>query len=479
VSARIHRRLWELSALASVLAWSSLAEAQSSLFLPGRTDPEIAAQIELSLGEQERVRPVPLEEAMRRLRERLGSEGHDSGEIDRLLREGREAYVRMDLGSARSSFERALEALLRSELEVAAPLRVAEILFGIELIERFAPSRTRPPDGLRAALTIAPSFQPAPEWTSEEVQAALRDTREALSRERSRHLTVARSPEDGALRVDGELVEAGAVAVVRGSGPHLVTLERAGFVPRSQLVETVGEETSISIVLARAEGDVLAAQALDAHRRAGTSSGLELGEACAIARAAEIPFVVEAQPGEGRVVALVLRESARCERVGSASGEPTAWEPAPYFALARTLVGEPATAPVLAVSAPSRVDPGGELRLDLSVRDPASWLFRLDATCGDERRSVELSGRGEVQVRFTAPPSEGQLDCGVLGLASTGRTLARHPADGSSLRIEVRAGEGIPAWVWGVGAAVLVAIGAGIAGGLLYEPEERLVFDAR
>jgi hypothetical protein len=479
MSTHIHRRLWELSALASVLAWSSLADAQSSLLLPGSTDPELAGQIEMALGEQARVRPVPLDEAMRRLRERLGPEGHDSGEIDRLLRQGREAYVRMDLGSARSSFERALEALLRSELEVAAPLRVAEILFGMELIERFAPSRTRPPGGLRAALTVAPSFQPAPEWTSEEVQGALRSAREALSREPSRRLSVARSPEDAVLRVDGEVVAAGATAVVRGSGPHLVTLERAGFVPRSQLVETVGEETSISVVLARAEGDVLAAQALDAHRRAGTSSGLELGEACAVARAAEIPFVVEIQPGESGIVTLVLRESARCERVGSASAAPTTWEPAPYIALARTLAGEPAGEPVVAVSAPSRVSPGAELHLDLSIRDPASFLAQLEATCGAEERTVELAARSEVRLSFRAPTTAGTLDCGVRGRAHTGRILTRFPLDGSALRVEVRIEEGIPDWVWALGAGILVAVGAGVAGGLLYEPEERLVFNAR
>lgn len=424
--------------------------------------------------------------AVRRALEQAGAslmgaeslESHDAASVEEgrraearvteLVELARDQFVGMDLRRARTLLDTALSHLLSLPHRAPTPCEVADIQFRTYLLERFGGAGDA---RLRSVLALCPRYEPEASLLSPAVSRDLSGLRAARAGE-ARSLRVAVAPEDARVEVDGRSVEAGDVPVA-GAGPHLVVVTRPGFRRWARLVDAAASTTSVRAELERASGPELVH---DAATMVAAGAVAVPVDACVVARALDLQGAVLARAA-GDAVQLVAVSARHCEVDRTARGQRESWEPSPFAALAASFDGRPARPVGLGFTAPARVALGESFTLQVDLDDPLGWVRRLESSCDDQRRSLEVApGARALAPAFDAPAAEADLRCQLRALSAGGRVLARAPHDGSDWIVEVRpGGGGVDAWVW-----VLIGValaGAGVTVGLLaYEPDQRLVF---
>jgi hypothetical protein len=268
------------------------------------------------------------------------------------IRAARAAFVELRLAEANAAFERALDMLLLNERRAADHQVLARVFFERALVAQAAQQHDRAARDMAAAVTLDPDLSPSRDEYGPPVFRAIDLARQRVAKGPTGALRVDRAPPDAVVRVDGKRVEPGAQIVLAGRGPHVLTAERSGYEARSELIDldAGAAETRRAVVLSPATGAVLASQTLDAWSEAGggqlTASGLTAALAVMVARALEIPFVVEARRQPSGDVDLVLRASASGEVERSVRGRRVEWEPWPWAALTEALEGRTVLPPV-------------------------------------------------------------------------------------------------------------------------------------
>ena len=462
-------------AIASIACMAVAVPARADVLLLGDVSDEDRALLRDAIGaslEDAVLTPADLRAELRAAADTLG-EDPTHATTREALEQAHRAYVELRLGPSLEAYGRALESATASTRAAADRVAIARILFERSLVHLAAQRRDDAERDLVAALQLDPTLRPDENVYGEPVRELLRRARAARTRPRA--IEVQRTPDDAEVRVDGQPVAAGDSATVRGEGPHLVTVTRDGFAPRSLLVS----RGPVRVRLQAAPPALLAEQAL-ARWGEGEPSADVLAFA---ARAADVERVVRATRVADRIE-LVL-STLDSEVVRQAAGTRESWEPRPYHVLAERLAGreveppEPGSLPgvSLAVAAPDEVEPGAPIRLQVSLRDPASLARVIAASCGESTMRAEPRARSLLELE--APDEEGSVGCFVSALDASESVLVRFPTTDEGLLVSVA--EPPPNRViWGVlgGALAAAAIGTAIAlAFVLREPQQVLVLE--
>jgi hypothetical protein len=270
---------------------------------------------------------------------------------------------------------------------------------------------------------------------------------------------IERAPEDALVELDGQPI--GREAKARGPGPHLLTVHRAGYRARSELIVASRRSVHRDVVLERAQGPLLAQHALEAWRSRGAGTqrlGGELG--LLVVRSLSITRLLEATAQGDEQLDLALYDGASGAVLRSVRGAKAAWEPYPWAQASLALAGQvltPPPAPSMSLIAPAVVEPGALVRLDLTLNDPAARVARLSARCGAVELERETTGSARYELELVAPTEEGSIECQVVGIGAGTRVLVRAPAADrrAVVRIEAAASPWYESWI------VWTAIGGG------------------
>jgi len=384
-------------------------------------------------------------------------------QAEQLLARAKEEYVQLRMGAAKKSFDAALEALLSTDRGPASPERVAAVYFERALLALASRDQAQAQADLRVAATLAPSFAPDPDRYGPPALRGFAAAKRAVASSAELSFVIERAPEDALVELDGRPV--GREATARGPGPHLLTVHRAGYRARSELILASRRGVHRDVVLERAQGPLLAQHALVAWRSRGTQAqrlGGELG--LLVVRSLAITRLLEATAGPGGQLDLALYDGASGAVLRAVRGAKAEWEPYPWAQASLALAGQvltPPPAPSLSLIAPAVVEPGALVRLDLTLSDPAGRVARLSARCGAVQREQETSGSARYELELVAPTEEGSIECQVVGLGAGAQPLVRAPAADrrAEVRVEAAASPWYESWI------VWTAIGGAVVGG--------------
>lgn len=499
----MQRTITIASVLVALIAWSTSAFAQEevvkALWIESGLDEGEALRLRESIADQEM--DLIDERSAAQLLGKLakGLPRDTRGRITKArLRQAREAYVELRLGPAAKAYDQAIRTALRSDRTIANAGAIADMVFGRALVRLASQRGDDALADMSLALSLRPDLAPDPDVYGPPVFRLLTDAREKLKRSQLIGVRIDRAPEDASVRLDGKLVRHGEEGKVRGPGRHLLTAQRFGYVPQSRWVEvdTAGQ-TQVAVALERAQGSLLAGQALAAWRRA-SGGGKQLRSDVLTTQRGLLPLVARAV-GAIRVVRLTAKSSGEIELaiLDTETGEvlrtarsDRAQSLAESFeTLTSDLSGPPgailvpgASAQVsLVVTAPSAVEPSRMITLSVGVSGKRGLVDRLEARCGEahtDARLSEIEG-GTVMLHLAAPDDEGSIRCTVRALDGEGRLLAQAPEQGREMTLDVAEMSDRRPWyrrwyVWGVIGIAAAAIGvtAGVLVGTSREPEQ-------
>ena len=384
-------------------------------------------------------------------------------QAEQLLARAKEEYVQLRMSAAKKSFDAALAALLSTDRGPASPERVAAVYFERALLALASRDQAQAQADLRVAATLAPGFAPDPDRYGPPALRGFAAAKRAVEAAPELSFVIERAPEDALVELDGRRI--GREAKARGPGPHLLTVHRPGYRARSELVMATRRGVHRDVVLERAQGPLLAQHALWAWRARGSETqrlGGELG--LLVVRSLAITRLLEATATEGGQVDLALYDGASGAVLRAVRGAKAEWEPYPWAQASLALAGQvltPPPAPSLSLTAPAVVEPGGLVRLDLTLSDPAARVARLSARCGAVALERETKGSARYELELVAPAEEGSIDCQVVGLGAGAQPLVRAPAADrrAVVRVEAAASPWYESWI------VWTAIGGAVVGG--------------
>lgn len=401
-------------------------------------------------------------------------------QAEQLLARAKEEYVQLRMGAAKRSFDAALAALLSTDRAPASPERVAAVYFERALLALASKDAAQAQADLRVAATLAPSFVPDPDRYGPPALRGFAAAKRAVAAAPELSFVIERAPEDALVELDGQPI--GREAKARGPGPHLLTVHRAGYRARSELIVAARRSVHRDVVLERAQGPLLAQHALEAWRSRGAGTQRLDGElGLLVVRSLSITRLLEATAQDDDQVDLALYDGTSGAVLRAVRGAKAAWEPYPWAQASLALAGQvltPPPAPSLSLIAPAVVEPGALVRLDLSLSDPAARVARLSAQCGAVQLERETTGSARYELELVAPKEEGSIECQVVGLGGAGAgVVVRAPAADrrAVVRVEAAASPWYESWiVWtAIGGAVLG--GAALSLALTRPPDQVLV----
>ncbi len=409
---------------------------------------------------------------LRRMARRLPADS-TADTVAREERAALEAYLHLQFARAEQAFERAITAALSTDRGVAEGPELSRLVFGRALVRLAAQRSDDAALDLALAAALDPGFAPDRDEYGPPIFRAIADARHRAATGPTGALRVDVSPRDATVKLDGQPVPMGQALSVAAASAHLLTVERPGYVPRSQLV-TAGttEAERIEIVLDAAEGPLLAHQALDLARAEGGDSVPDFA-APLVARALGLDRWVRAVGDAGGTIEIALGDAATGEVIRTIRAGRVTWEATPFVVLAAALAGRviepPAPSDVsLTVAAPSRVEPGAPIAFRVSLRDREHRVDRVAVRCGELSTRLRLdsaSASGHIGLTLDAPEDQTTLACRVLALDSQGRVLGDPPGE---LSVIVEESERAPFygtfWFWG---AAGLAVAAGITAAVL------------